>query len=234
MVSALADTNDIVTALRLGANDYVTKPVNVDVLHARMDTHLKMAEAVRMIRAQRDMLSALAAIDGLTGVYNRRTLDARLEEEIVRTRRYSHPLSALFMDLDHFKAVNDRLGHPAGDEALRLFAARAQDMLRASDALFRYGGEEFFALLPETKIDDALEVAERIRGSLETTPIPLAGIPTTLTVSIGVAELPAGFQGLAQDFVQLADKAMYEAKQAGRNCVRVAPIPPATGGSEGR
>jgi len=175
------------------------------------------------INRQRLVLSGLTDI--LTGWYNRRYLEQRLPEEIARARRYQQPLSGLLMDVDHFKRINDTLGHPAGDEVLRGVSGRARKQLRSSDVGVRYGGEEFAVLLPQTGLDDAAKLAERMRETVASTPFVLkTGESISVTISIGAAQAPAepseASEGSPGDqLLVTADAALYRAKTEGRNRV---------------
>jgi two-component system cell cycle response regulator len=172
-----------------------------------------------------ERLKHLGLTDPLTGVNNRRYVERRMMEEIVRSRRQGLPLSCLYIDIDHFKKINDSIGHQAGDEVLREVAARIKAELRLSDAFGRFGGEEFVVLLIDAQAEDAVTVAERIRASVADQALVLAnGARVNVTVSIGVAPLPQpdrclSVEGIAQQFVARADQALYEAKQGGRNRV---------------
>jgi diguanylate cyclase (GGDEF)-like protein len=172
-----------------------------------------------------EMLKYIGLTDALTGVYNRRYMDRRLAEEIARARRQAYRLSCMYIDIDHFKQVNDTYGHQAGDDVLREVASRIKAELRMSDALGRFGGEEFVVLLIDADQDSAGTVAQRIRASVANQPFLLAdGQGLAVTVSIGVAELDASERELAieeaaQQLVAQADGALYEAKQQGRNRV---------------
>jgi diguanylate cyclase (GGDEF)-like protein len=172
-----------------------------------------------------EMLKYIGLTDSLTGVYNRRYLDRRLLEEIARARRQRYPISLMFIDIDHFKRVNDTVGHQGGDDVLREVAGRIKDELRLSDALARFGGEEFVVLLIDAELDSAAFVAERIRASIAGTLISLTQeVRLSVTVSIGVAcldpEQAAGEPELvARDLLARADGALYQAKAAGRNRV---------------
>lgn len=219
LVSALADTDNIVRGLQRGANDYVTKPVNLPVLLARLETQLKMASLVSQLESQKEILARLAAHDDLTGVLNRRAMFDAMEVDLARSRRYNHPLSILLMDLDHFKRVNDEHGHPAGDAVLRQFAAHISRNLRSTDSLCRYGGEEFCAILPETNRDQALRAAEIIRQHIENTDFVHEDLRIRMTVSIGVASYFPPGTASSTDLLDNADKALYEAKESGRNRV---------------
>lgn len=219
MISAAGEDATVIEALHAGANDYVTKPVNFDVLIARLETQLRMRDALETIRAQRDMMESLALIDPLTEVYNRRAFEARLADELERSRRTGRPLSLLFFDVDHFKRVNDLYGHQVGDTALRWVAQQLRDSVRAADVVARYGGEEFCIILPETALAEAMSVAERSRRRIAADSVPAGESFVRLTVSVGVADSPMG-ELEAAELLRRADLAVYAAKQAGRNCVR--------------
>lgn len=175
----------------------------------------------------RERLRLTGLTDGLTGLYNRRHLETRLDEETRRACRHAQPLSCLFIDADHFKQVNDHHGHSAGDQVLIALAQRVREQLRGSDLATRYGGEEIAVLLPQTDAANAHLLAERIRRHIAETPIPLPnGRAIKVTVSIGVAQLEPDcsipHQKLAQRMLDTADRQVYRAKEAGRNCVRCA------------
>jgi diguanylate cyclase (GGDEF)-like protein len=172
-----------------------------------------------------EMLKYIGLTDALTGVYNRRYIDRRLLEEIARARRQERPLSVLYIDIDHFKQVNDSVGHQGGDEVLREVATRIKAELRISDALARFGGEEFVVLLIDADRQSAGMVAERIRGGVAGTTVELAGGEmVVVTVSVGVATLDGRrseqpMEAVAQQLLAAADGALYQAKQGGRNLV---------------
>lgn len=172
-----------------------------------------------------EMLKYIGLTDSLTGVYNRRYIDRRLLEEIGRARRQQYRISVMYIDIDHFKQVNDSVGHQGGDEVLREVAGRIKDELRLSDALGRFGGEEFVVLLINAELADATVVAQRIRASIADKPVQLTnGGPLRVSVSIGVAELDDvgrdhAIESVAQALVANADTALYRAKVAGRNRV---------------
>src|SRR5471030_3156532 len=172
-----------------------------------------------------EMLKYIGLTDSLTGVYNRRYIDRRLLEEIARARRQNYFISCMYIDIDHFKLVNDTHGHQGGDEVLREVAARIRHELRRSDALGRFGGEEFVVLLIDADLDSATFVAERIRASIAGTMFDLpGGTQTWVSVSIGVASLDGEailqpMETVAQQLVANADLALYQAKANGRNQV---------------
>ncbi len=172
-----------------------------------------------------ERLKHIGLTDPLTGVNNRRYIETRLLEEIKRAQRQSYALSCMYIDIDYFKQINDFLGHQEGDEVLREVASRIKSELRLSDALGRFGGEEFVVLLIDTHAAGARHVAERIRASIANRTFQLnAGKTCKATVSIGVSTLSTHISGkpteaIAQEFVAQADLALYQAKNAGRNCV---------------
>ena len=177
-----------------------------------------------------ERLKRVGLTDSLTGVNNRRFFDQRLIEETGRAQRTNEPLACLFMDVDHFKSVNDQHGHQLGDEVLRKIAGLIREQLRASDVLGRYGGEEFSALLVNADSDSAMEIAERIRAVIEKQSFSTPDDKLmSVTISIGVAILPAEFAEIAsvklsEDLVERADQAVYQAKHNGRNLVVLAEV----------
>lgn len=169
-----------------------------------------VTERQRMI----DMLRHQAMIDGLTGVYNRAQAEDLLDHELARAQRVSRPLSVVMVDIDHFKALNDRYGHAVGDSVLTGFVRRLADRLRSSDALGRWGGEEFIAILPETDLDAACALAEELRRRIATEPFD--GFPVTASFGVATCCGDRGRDALVGD----ADAALYSAKDAGRDTVR--------------
>ncbi len=165
-------------------------------------------------------LHAMAHTDELTGVDNRRRFVQRAEEELERSRRYGLPVALLMIDLDHFKAINDSVGHAGGDEVLRSFANTAHTVMRRSDIFGRIGGEEFAALLPHTTLDGARVIGERLLEQVRQQPAVWASVPVPYTVSVGVT-LAAEDQSV-QQLMAHADHALYSAKRQGRNCLVLA------------
>lgn len=175
-------------------------------------------------------LENLSITDELTGIANRRHFEWRLSEEIERARRYQYPLSALMLDLDHFKQVNDTHGHQVGDLVLQQIAQRLKKVLRRTDFLARYGGEEFIVIAPQTPADRALILAERLRQIIAESPISVSPhLQICITISIGVAVFPEHAQN-GNELVRAADEALYKAKQTGRNRVCLFEPEPVEGG----
>ena len=179
-------------------------------------TERRQAEAA--LRESEARFRALSITDGLTGLYNSRHFFERIDAEISRATRYGEPLCLLLMDVDNFKRFNDSYGHLEGDRVLAMLATSIRHIQRASDSAFRYGGEEFVVLLPNTSLADALVAAERLRWHFSEEPIPVAsGAILHGSISIGVAQFEPGES--AASFIRRADEACYLAKHAGKNCV---------------
>ncbi len=211
----LTGTNEIFSKVHgfdLGAVDYVTKPFHPAELRARVRA------ALRTKRYQ-DLLSVRAQVDGLTGAYNRAYLDRRLAEEVARTSRYKGALRVVMADLDHFKRINDRFGHPFGDRVLQTFADLLLSSVRATDAVCRYGGEEFTLLLPETSADAALVLVNRVQERLAELDLRPKGERIAVTASWGVIDAATCSADVLSSaaLIDRADAALYHAKQTGRN-----------------
>lgn len=206
-------TDDKIRGLELGAVDYITKPFDPAELMARVRSALRSHEQVAQLTRQ-------AQIDGLTGLWNRAYLDARLGTEILAARRNGQPLCCIMADLDSFKAINDRYGHACGDEVLRQVAKILSAGVRAQDTVCRFGGEEFTLLLPDTAVWAAQHLAETLRYEIERHAFEFRGVPIRVTCSFGVSVLP---DYSPPSIVELADEALYGAKHSGRNRVECSP-----------
>lgn len=210
-----SDCYNKVQGLNLGAVDYITKPFDHAELLARVRAALRTKRLV-------DLLAEQAQVDALTGLRNRKHLLQRLDEAYQARRQFGREVSLLLLDVDHFKRCNDTFGHPFGDRVLQSVAECLQASARGIDVVCRYGGEEFAIILPETEIDDAFEVGERMREAIATTSLSYQGRHVFVTASIGVAS--AEDQATRENLIQAADEALYSAKQAGRNCVKLAGV----------
>lgn len=179
-------------------------------------TERKLAEEA--LRESEHRYYELSITDGLTGLYNSRHFYGQLQVEMERAERYEHPLSLLMLDVDNFKSYNDTFGHLEGDRVLGGLAQVIRESIRLSDSAYRYGGEEFVALLPETDRVEAVRVAERLRSSFEKRIFnPLTGEQVTMTISIGVSKFQIGDD--SKEFIRRADAGTYAAKMQGKNCV---------------
>jgi diguanylate cyclase (GGDEF)-like protein len=213
------DTADVVTGLRLGAHDYLRKPFEANELVARVSAALRTKELQDELRARNADLDRVSRIDMLTNIYNRRHLDEHLRQVISSARRHDRTVGVLLVDIDHFKDVNDQHGHLAGDAVLKEVAGRLQGAMRTEDALGRWGGEEFIAVLTDTPGESIGVLAERMRHVIAVKPFVLDdGTKVRVTVSIGHT---AGIED-AEVLVHRADDALYVAKEAGRNQVAAA------------
>ena len=237
MVTARDDIESLRDAFVAGAMDYVTKPINEVEVQARVGAAItlkgeidrrkarerELLDITAKLAAANHQLRKLSSLDGLTGVPNRRFFDETLEREWRRALRTESPLSLIMIDIDEFKKFNDHLGHLAGDDCLRRVARLLEASLqRASDLMARFGGEEFVALLPNSDHSGALALAEDIRQKIQDLAIehPASTVEPVVTVSLGVASCSPQRGQDPASLVLSADRALYQAKQNGRNQVR--------------
>jgi two-component system cell cycle response regulator len=218
--------SDILAGLDAGADDYLSKRASPAQLVARLRTAQRILTLEHSLRSVVEEKSRLATTDTLTGASNRRYLLRHLSREIKRVQRYGGQVAALMLDIDHFKQVNDRHGHAAGDDVLREFAARiAAGLPREADWFARTGGEEFVVVLPQTGLDGAKIVAEKLRGMVAAEPLKTSAGPIGVTISIGIslfdsqaAPTPADAITVEQ-VLDIADRCLYRSKDGGRNRV---------------
>ena len=216
MLTVKDTTEDLIAGIDAGADDYLRKPADADEMCAR----LRAGE--RIVRRQEE-LRVRATHDDLTGVLNRGTILAILERELAHKGRSGAPVGLLLADVDGFKQVNDKYGHAIGDAVLCELTRRLAGPLRGSDAIGRYGGEEFLIVLSECDTAGALQVAERVRASVAHGPIHTAAGALCVTVSLGAAAAGQGESADIDKLMLAADKALYRAKRAGRNRVEGPP-----------
>lgn len=210
-LTGAASSEEKIRGLELGAVDYITKPFDPAELRARVRAALRTKFFM-------DLLAQKAQIDALTGLWNRNYFEQRFEAELSLSRRSGRPLALLMLDLDHFKQINDQYGHPMGDEVLRRMGLLLSEGVRMEDIVCRYGGEEFTIITPNVAAG-AVELAERLRASVENMRLSFGGQDVRITVSIGVA---SAIESADRSLLEQADAALYRAKQAGRNRVEVA------------
>ena len=222
-ILAIVDVDDrarVVKALELGVNDVLARPVDPQELAARVRTQIKRKRYTDFLRTNLDHSLELSVTDQLTGLHNRRYMFGQLKALVDRSRQGGEPVSALLIDLDHFKLVNDGFGHDVGDEVLREFSVRLATNVRAIDLPCRFGGEEFAVIMPDTRIEDAQRIAERIRLHVGSAPFRVSGGRESLSVTISIGVAATTGEGDSPDkLLKRADAALYEAKAQGRNRV---------------
>lgn len=209
---------DMVEALEAGADDFLTKPLDPAELTARMRAGVRVVELQERLLEIQEGLRIQATRDDLTGLDNRRVVLDHLERELRRGRHEQRPVAVALTDIDNFKAINDRYGHPAGDVVLKRVAEALRREVREYDAVGRYGGEEFLFVLPGCDGETGLVAAERIRARVAATTAVWEGVELPVTVSVGLAWAAPG-TGKVADLIAAADGALYRAKAGGRNRV---------------
>ena len=210
------------TMIREGAYDYLAKAeTNRETILSIIKNTLDKYRLKQNIDTAMEKMAAMSTRDELTGLYNRRYMNELLEQEFNRAMRYDTNLSCLLMDLDLFKQVNDKYGHTCGDFVLKEFAVRLEQNRRGSDSVFRYGGEEFLMLLPQTDIHGAHKAGEAICNHCRNVLYPFETHQLNITISIGAASIESCRPSTGADLIAFADKALYRAKADGRNCVRI-------------
>ena len=214
LITARIQEGDRVRGLDLGADDYITKPFSFSELLARVRV------GSRVVHYQQN-LEYQTQIDPLTGLFNRRAFERKIAEEFERAERYSHPVSVLLLDIDNFKNINDTYGHHGGDTALVKISETLKERTRRSDFPARYGGEEFVLILPETDQESALQVAGKIHEEIRSRSFGTCKSPFALTVSIGLSSTATKHYSDWREMLNDADRAMYVAKNSGKDRVEV-------------
>jgi diguanylate cyclase (GGDEF)-like protein len=218
LLTALGQPGDLLTGMRAGADDYVTKPLQPVELEAALLAATRVTELHAELRRSRVELARQAHTDPLTGLHNRLGLANDLEQMHISSTRYGRSYCLAICDIDYFKRYNDLYGHLAGDLALRTIGALLSSEVRTADRVYRYGGEEFLVLLPEQRLEGAAVAMERITRRLEDLAIEHSGATGgLLTVSIGLAASTPDSRPTSDQLVAGADRALYEAKEQGRN-----------------
>lgn len=221
MLTGRSADKDIALALRSGADDYITKPFNFEELSARIQAHMRVKRMVDELNEKNRLLEELALTDPLTGLYNRRHFDQQLETTWAQHVRGHHGLALMMIDIDHFKKINDTFGHQAGDQILQHLAGLLKETCRRGDIICRIGGEEFAVILAETSCEEGWVVAERLRLLAQESQNEYRGSEVGYTLSIGMADSIHPEMESIQDLMQKCDRALYQAKNSGRNLVQV-------------
>jgi len=214
-ITASSKLESEIQGLEVGAVDFISKTINPEILKLRVQNHIEL-------KRQKDILSRLSLMDGLTCIPNRRAFDETLNREWLRAQRNGKQMSLLMIDIDHFKLYNDTCGHLAGDDCLKLIATTLKKTpLRPGDFVARYGGEEFSCILPETTEDGASRTADRLLQAVRELNIPHASSPTAphVTISIGIATILPTLDTYPEELIALADARLFRAKASGRNRV---------------
>ena len=223
LLTSRSETSSLVEAMNAGADDYVSKPFEPHELEVRLRAGKRILELQAELIDAREALRLQATRDELTGIWNRRAILDGLDRELARMPRGASPgLGVVIADLDRFKRVNDTHGHLVGDEVLRRAVRRISGQLRRYDTLGRLGGEEFLILLIDCDREQLETAAERIRSTVAERPIETSAGPLRVTLSLGAAWVPGGRSGAARELLSAADHALYAAKNAGRNRLRLA------------
>lgn len=227
LMADFGDREHFLRGMDAGADDYHTKPVDLHELQARLASAARVVGVYRKLAEQNEVLrrNSLASfeqarIDPLTGVANRLRMDEDLAVLWAQMKRYERRCSGALCDIDWFKHYNDAHGHLAGDEVLRLVARTIRERVRRGDTIYRYGGEEFFVVLPEQSAPEAARAMERVRRAIERLEIPTIAGSGVVTISVGVAS-PGPGDGAVEDWLRRTDRALYAAKAAGRNRIVV-------------
>ena len=210
-------------AFELGAQDFLTRPFRPEELLIRAKNLVRLKSTYEELHRRIRELEKTANIDPLTGLFNRKYLSDSLKTELIRSRRHRFTLACLMIDIDNFKTVNDSLGHSVGDHLLKELAQRLNHQMRGYDFAARYGGDEFVVLLPQSSKGGSLALADRLRQVIDSEPfLATEGKNIRLTISIGIAAFSGSEVSSEEQILTISDRALYEAKQVGRNCIAIA------------
>lgn len=217
MIATEDDMARIAQGLEMGAHDYIHRPVDANELLARVRTQVRRKRFQERLRSTYEISLSMALTDSLTGLYNRRYFETHLQKLLQKSEETKKALGILLMDIDHFKSFNDTYGHGVGDEVLKIFAQRTKDSLRSFDLVARLGGEEFVVILPDVSVEMAHVIAERLRRTIAEEPFVVSAPEGKVTVTTSIGGALIDGLGKTEEVLERADKALYEAKETGRN-----------------
>src|SRR5271157_3776721 len=217
LLTSNAGRQNMLEGMQAGADDYLVKPFDELELKARLLVGKRILDLQEELVSARESMRHAATHDSLTELMNRGEILAMLQRELERARRDHKPVAVILGDIDHFKSVNDTLGHLFGDEALREVSRRLQAQLRVYDGVGRYGGEEFLMVLPNCDLPDALRRASDLRQNIASAPVVSSGVERSITMSMGVAISDCGGKDEMEKLLNQADAGLYAAKEKGRN-----------------
>ena len=219
MVADLEDRARVLRGLDLGVNDYLMRPIDRNELLARVKTQLRRKRYTEALRDNVQASMEMAVVDALTGLNNRRYLETHLPAMAQKSNGRGRPLSLMVLDIDHFKKVNDTWGHDAGDDVLKAFAQRVKRVIRQADLMCRMGGEEFIVAMPDTSLDIAGRIAERIRAAVQGDLFPISGGTKSIPITVSIGLSSSMGEQMIDGLFKRADKALYRSKNEGRNRV---------------
>ena len=224
LLTATTDRAGLIQGLQAGADDFLSKPFDPPELEQRLRAGMRIIDLQDRLLKTQEELRIRATRDFLTNAWNRGAILEILDVELDRSARESSSTAIAMVDVDHFKQINDTYGHQVGDFVLEELVRRMKSTLRSYDSIGRYGGEEFLIVQPNTTLCESAQLAERLRQDIAAKPMHAAGYSLDVRISLGVSSLDGDDNARADSLIRVADIALYEAKESGRNCVHAVPV----------